>query len=286
VQSGVDGRHGDAVAGFGSKTMECQTIWRFAQEGEWMMNRVERFAGRVAIVTGGAAGIGYATARAFAEEGAQVVIADLDEQRLTAAAAELGVDSVRADVAREADVVAMVAAAVEHHGQIDILVTLAGIYPRASIEEETLAGWKHLIEVNLDSTFLCCKHVLPHMRGRRYGRIVNTSSGTVQLGVPSLPAYVATKAGVIGLSRALAKDVGPDGVTVNVMMPGLIATERALAAFGEDSDAVFANAIEHQAIKRSGEPDDIAHGILFLCDERTAWMTGQTLQIDGGWNFT
>jgi 3-oxoacyl-[acyl-carrier protein] reductase len=251
-----------------------------------MINRMERFAGRVAIVTGGAAGIGYATARAFADEGARVLIADLDEERLSAAADELGVDSVRADVAREPDVVTMVGAALERHGQIDILVTLAGIYPPASVEQETLAGWKHLIEVNLDSTFLCCKHVLPHMRERRYGRIVNTSSGTVKLGAPRLAAYVATKAGVIGLSRVLAKEAGADGVTVNVLMPGLIATERALATFGEHRDTAFANAIEHQAIKRTGEPEDIAHGILFLCDERTSWMTGQTLQIDGGWNFT
>jgi 3-oxoacyl-[acyl-carrier protein] reductase len=254
------------------------------------MNRAERFADRVAVVTGGAAGIGLATARAFAAQGATVVIADLDEERLTAAAGELGVASVRADVAREADVVAMVGEVLGKHGQIDILVTLAGIYPPASIEEETFAGWRHLMEVNLDSTFLCCKHVLPHMRARRYGRIVNTSSGTVKLGVPGLPAYVATKAGVIGLSRVLSKEVGPDGVTVNVMMPGLIATDRALTTFGEGEDAIrsaaFMNAIEHQSIKRSGEPEDIAHGILFLCEERSSWITGQTLQIDGGWNFT
>ena len=256
-----------------------------------MSNRAGRFAGRVAVVTGGAAGIGFATARAFADEGAQVVIVDLDEERLSSAAAELGVDSVLADLAREADVVEMVGAALERHDQIDILVNLAGIYPRASIEEETLAGWKRLIEVNLDSTFLCCKHVLPRMRERRYGRIVNTSSGTVNTGAPGLPAYVATKAGVIGLSRVLSQEVGPDGVTVNVMMPGLIATERALAQFGEGEEmagtsAIFESAIEHQSIKRRGEPEDIAHGILFLSDEHSSWMTGQTLQIDGGWNFT
>jgi 3-oxoacyl-[acyl-carrier protein] reductase len=241
-------------------------------------------------VTGGAAGIGFATARAFADEGAQVVIVDLDEERLSSAAGELGIDSIRADLASEADVVAMVGTVLERHAQIDILVNLAGIYPPASIEEETLAGWKRLFEVNLDSTFLCCKHVLPHMRERRYGRIVNTSSGTVNLGAPGLPAYVATKAGVIGLSRVLSKEVGPDGVTVNVMMPGLIATPRALATFGEaeavGGGPIFANAIEHQSIKRSGEPEDIAHGILFLCEEGSSWMTGQTLQIDGGWSFS
>jgi NAD(P)-dependent dehydrogenase (short-subunit alcohol dehydrogenase family) len=255
-----------------------------------MSDRAERFSGRVAVVTGGAAGIGFATARAFAEEGARVVIVDLDEQRCSAAAAELGVDSVRADVASEPDVVAMIAAVLERHDQIDILVNLAGIYPVASIEDETLTGWKRLIEVNLDSTFLCCKHALPAMRARRYGRIVNVSSGTVGLGPPGLPAYVATKAGVIGLSRVLSREAGPDGITVNVMMPGLIATPRALDEFGDPGEAgggaVFANAIDHQAIKRTGEPQDIAHGILFLCEERSSWMTGQTLQIDGGWNFT
>jgi 3-oxoacyl-[acyl-carrier protein] reductase len=256
------------------------------------MNRAERFAGRVAVVTGGAAGIGFATARAFAEQGAQVVIVDLDAERAASVAGELGADSVVADVAREADVVEMVGAVLGRHGQIDILVNLAGIYPRATIEEETLAGWKHLIEVNLDSTFLCCKHVLAHMRERRYGRIVNISSGTVHTGAPGLAAYVATKAGVIGLSRVLSKEAGPDGVTVNVMMPGLIATARALATFGDGEEiaaansAIFEGAIEHQSIKRRGEPEDIAHGILFLCDEGSSWMTGQTLQIDGGWNFT
>ena len=255
-----------------------------------MSDQAERFAGRVAVVTGGAAGIGFATARAFAAAGAQVVIVDLDDERLRSAAGELGVDHVSADLTREPDVVAMVAAVAERHGQIDILVNLAGIYPPASIEEETLAGWKRLIEVNLDSTFLCCKHALPHMRARCYGRIVNTSSGTVSLAPPGLSAYVATKAGVVGLTRVLSREVGPDGVTVNVIMPGLIATPRALATFGDgegsEGGAVFDAAIEHQSIKRSGEPEDIAHGILFLCEEASSWMTGQTLQIDGGWNFT
>ncbi|HLW94269.1 MAG TPA: SDR family NAD(P)-dependent oxidoreductase [Solirubrobacteraceae bacterium] len=252
----------------------------------------DRFFGRVAVVTGGAAGIGLATARAFKAEGATVVIVDFDEHGMAASATELGVDSVRADVTSEADVTAMFAVVLERHGKIDILVNLAGIYPAASIEEETLAGWKHLIEVNLDSTFLCCKHALAPMRKRRYGRIVNISSGTVNNGAPGLPAYVATKAGVIGLSRVLSREAGPDGVTVNVMMPGLIPTDTALNAFGEgaatdvETSPIFANAIAHQSIKRAGTAEDIAHGILFLCEERSSWMTGQTLQIDGGWHFT
>lgn len=247
-----------------------------------------RFENRVAIVTGGAAGLGYATAKAFASEGASVVIADIDDERLAAAASELGVERIRADLASEPDVLELVRAVLERHGQIDILVNLAGIYPFAPIEEETFAGWKRLVEVNLDSTFLCCKHVLPHMRERRYGRIVNTSSGTVNNGQPGLSAYVATKAGVIGLSRVLSKEVGPDGITVNVMMPGLIATQRVLTQFDDAAatEAFLADAIEHQSVKRSGQPEDIAHGILFLCEEGSSWLTGQTLQIDGGWSFT
>jgi len=247
-----------------------------------------RFEGRVAVVTGGAAGLGHATARAFASEGARVAIVDVDAEALASAARELGADPIQADLAREPEVLEMVDAVLARHGQIDILVNLAGIYPRASIEEETFAGWKRLLEINLDATFLCCKHVLPHMRARRYGRIVNTSSGTVHLGQPGMPAYVATKAGVIGLSRVLSKEVGPDGVTVNVIMPGLIATRRVLTQFGDEAatEAFLADAIDHQSIKRRGEPEDIAHGILFLCEEASSWMTGQTLQIDGGWNFT
>ncbi len=251
-----------------------------------------RFTGRVALVTGGAAGIGLATARELAREDATVLIADLDEQRARAAAAEIGGDWVRADVAVEADVVAMIGAAVERHGRLDILVNNAGIYPVASIDEETLEGWRRLMAINLDSTFLCCKHALPQMRSQGYGRIVNISSGTFGLGPAGLAAYVATKAGVIGLTRVLSREAGADGVTVNVMMPGLIATPTALATFGGDEhvapeDAeVFANAIAHQSVKRAGLPEDIAHGILFLCEERSSWMTGQTLQIDGGWNFT
>jgi NAD(P)-dependent dehydrogenase (short-subunit alcohol dehydrogenase family) len=243
-------------------------------------------------VTGGAAGIGLATARAFHAEGATVAIVDLDEERMTATAGELGAEGVRADVTEEADVIAMVATVLERHGQIDILVNLAGIYPVASIEEETLAGWRHLMAVNLDSTFLCCKHALPSMRARGYGRIINVSSGTVNNGAPGLPAYVATKAGVIGLSRVLSKEVGANGVTVNVMMPGLITTDTALSAFGEGSatdvetSPVFANAIAHQSVKRAGTAEDIAHGILFLAEEQSSWMTGQTLQIDGGWHFS
>ena len=126
------------------------------------------------------------------------------------------------------------------------------------------------------------------MRERGYGRIVNTSSGTVNNGQPGLVAYVATKAGVLGLSRVLSKEVAGQGITVNVIMPGLIATEHVLGMFGDpaENEAFLADAVDHQSVKRNGEPEDIAHAILFLTEEASSFITGQTLQVDGGWSFT
>jgi 3-oxoacyl-[acyl-carrier protein] reductase len=247
-----------------------------------------RFEGRVAIVTGGAAGIGAVTARAYAAEGATVVIADVDAAALEAAASGLGVHGVHADLTREEEVRGAVEETIADHGRLDILVNLAGIYPFARVEDETFAGWRRIQEVNLDATFLCCKHALVPMRARGYGRIVNTSSGTVNTGQPGAASYVATKAGVIGLSRVLAKEAGADGVTVNVIMPGLVRTRHVLAMFGDEETtrAYLDDAIEHQSIKRNGEPEDIAHAILFLTEEASGWISGQTLQVDGGWSFT
>jgi NAD(P)-dependent dehydrogenase (short-subunit alcohol dehydrogenase family) len=178
--------------------------------------------------------------------------------------------------------------------QIDILVNLAAIYPFATIEEETLAGWQRMLATNLDSAFLCCRSILPHMRRRGYGRVVNTASNTVFNGKPGLGAYVTTKAGLIGLTRVLCREAGPDGVTVNAVSPGLIATQHVLDMFGDGPQAVtaadeffavFADAIAQQSVKRRGEPEDIAHAIFFLTEERSSFVSGQTVQVDGGRNF-
>lgn len=252
------------------------------------MSSASRFADRVVLVTGAAGGIGKAAAGRFAAEGAQVVITDIDEPRLQATADELGADRVAADVTNEDDVRRVVAYVVQQHGKVDVLTNVAGIYPFRRTEEETLAGWRQVMSTNLESVFLFSKEVLPHMRERGYGRIVNTSSSTVHLALPGLPAYVASKAGIVGFSRVLAREAGPHGITANALLPGLTATEQVLRTFDDDAAirAFLQEGIDGQAIKRSGTPVDIASGITFLAAEEAGFITGQVLMVDGGWAFT
>jgi NAD(P)-dependent dehydrogenase (short-subunit alcohol dehydrogenase family) len=175
----------------------------------------------------------------------------------------------------------------ERHHKIEVLVNLAGIYPWASLEETSFDAWREVLGANLDSTFLCCRAVLLHMKARGYGRIVNTSSGTVVIGLGGNSAYVASKGGVIGFSRSIAREAGPHGVTVNVMMPGLIATEHVLRMLGDEAatDAFFDETIAQQCVKRRGQPEDIAHGIAYLASREAGFITGQTLYVGGGFGF-
>jgi NAD(P)-dependent dehydrogenase (short-subunit alcohol dehydrogenase family) len=252
-----------------------------------------RFARRVVIVTGGAAGIGLATAKAYVAEGADVAIVDINAGAVREAARAFDVFGVVADLTDEAAVADMVDQVVARFGAVDVLVNLAGVYgQRPLLEEQTLAGLRHALATNLESAFLCCQKVAPHMRARGYGRIVTTASGTFHNPQPGLSAYVAAKGGTIGMTRVLAKELGPHGITINIIMPGLIATEHVLTMVGETVEAratvdgFFARTLEHQSIKRRGLPEDLAHGILFLTEEASGFITGQTLQFDGGSTFT
>jgi pyridoxal 4-dehydrogenase len=244
-------------------------------------------AGQTALVTGAAQGLGYAAAARLAADGARVALLDRDGERLEAAADALGAQGLAVlphtvDLTDEEGVRAAVAAILSAEGRIDVLVNNVGIYPHRPFEELTYAEWRHVLAVNLDSVFLCTHAVYPAMRERGYGRIVNVSSSTFFIGYPGLAAYIASKGGIIGFTRALASEAGPHGITVNAVTPGLIATEGVLD--GEEA-GLFDEIIPQQALPRRGEPEDIAECIAYLASPAAGFITGQMINVDGGHRF-
>ncbi|HTT95316.1 MAG TPA: 3-oxoacyl-ACP reductase family protein [Solirubrobacterales bacterium] len=235
---------------------------------------------RVAIVTGGAQGIGRAIARKLGAEGATVAVADLNAAGAKEAADELerGM-AIEVDVSEPDSVAAMVKAVLDEHGRVDALVNDAAIVPFVPWAEVDLEHWRKLIDTNLTGVYLCTRAVWEPMKAAGYGRIVNIASNTFLAGTPNMAAYVAAKGGVVGFTRALATEVGPDGITVNAVAPGLTASEGVLA--GPHKDAFdFVQSL--QAVPRRGEPDDIAPTVSFLCSEESGWVTGQLIAVDGG----
>ena len=239
-----------------------------------------RLDGRVAIVTGGARGLGRAIARALAAEGGAVVVADVDGPGAERVAAELPAGlAVRTDVSREEDAGAMVEAALERFGRLDVLVNNAALIPWAPIDEIDLTEWRRITAVNLDGVFLACKAALAPMRTAGYGRIVNISSTVILTGVPNVAHYSAAKGGVLALTRELATEVGADGITVNAVAPGLTRTEGTLETRHAD---FYDLVVGLQAIPRLGHPEDIAPAVVFLASEESRWVTGQMIVADGG----
>jgi pyridoxal 4-dehydrogenase len=244
-------------------------------------------AGQTALVTGAAQGLGYAAAARLAADGASVALLDRDGQRLGAAADALRAEGLTVlphtvDLTDEEGVRAAVAAILSAEGRIDVLVNNVGIYPHRPFEDLTYAEWRNVFAVNLDSVFLCSHAVYPAMRERGYGRIVNVSSSTFFIGYPGLAAYIASKGGIIGFTRALASEAGPHGITVNAVTPGLIATEGVL---GGEEAGLFDEIVPQQALPRRGEPEDIAECIAYLASPAAGFITGQTINVDGGHRF-
>jgi pyridoxal 4-dehydrogenase len=235
---------------------------------------------RVAIVTGAAQGIGRAIAEKLDAEGATVVVADLnaDGAAEAAGALERG-HAVEADVSSPDSVKTMVSKAFEEHGKVDALVNNAAIVPFIAWDDVDLEHWRKIIDTNLTGVYLCSRAVWEPMREAGYGRIVNIASNTVMAGTPNMAAYVAAKGGVWGFTRALATELGGQGITVNAVAPGLTASDGVLASpHAEAFD--FVQSL--QAIPRRGEPADIAPTVAFLCSEEAAWVTGQMIVVDGG----
>ena len=239
------------------------------------------FAGRTAIVTGAAQGIGAAIAARLAADGATVAVADINAEGATVMAAKLGAPSfaITADVGDPDSVAALHTDVVARTGQIDILVNNAAIVPFTAWDDVDFAEWRRIMRVNLDGVFLMCRASSDEMRKRGYGRIVNIASNTFFAGTPNMAAYVSAKGGVVGFTRALATELGAYGITVNAVSPGLTASEGVMSS---PHAGAFDFVGTLQALKRRAVPDDIAPAVAFLASEEAGWVTGSTVNVDGG----
>jgi pyridoxal 4-dehydrogenase len=231
---------------------------------------------RVAIVTGGGQGIGKAIADKLAEEGATVVVADIQGAEGAAPDGGMGLEI---DVSKEDDVKRMVDETVGAYGKLDILVNNAAIVPFTAWDDIDFPEWRRIMSVNLDGTFLACHYGHKPMREAGYGRIVNIASNVVLAGTPNLAHYVASKGGIFAFTRALAREIGQYGITVNSVAPGLTETEGVMASPHKEA---FEFVQMLQAIPRRGVAADIAPAVAFLASEEAGWITGQMLVSDAG----
>lgn len=233
--------------------------------------------GKVAIVTGGAQGIGAAIARGLEAEGSTVVVADLSPPE----------GGIRADVASEEDVARMVEETLARHGRIDILINNAGLYASLAMRPFTeipLEEWNRVLEVNVASMFLTCRAVVPVMREQGGGKIVNISSGTPFRGVPFLLHYVTSKGAIVAFTRALARELGKDGIYVNCVAPGFTMSD-GVKAHPEVIEKLRDVSIAARTIQRDQVPEDVVGAVVFLCTPAADFITGQTMVIDGGQYF-
>jgi len=243
-----------------------------------------RLEGRVAVITGAASGIGRASARRFAAEGARVVVADVDSDGGTALAGEIGGLFVRADVTDPDDVRAMYAAAIERFGGLDVLFNNAGISPPDddSILETELDAWRRVQEVNLTSVYLCCRHGIPLLLEHGGGSVINTASFVAVMGAAtSQISYTASKGGVLAMSRELGVQFARQGVRVNALCPGPVNTPLLRELFASDPERA-ARRLVHVPMGRFAEPEEIAAAAAFLASDDASFITASTFLVDGG----
>ena len=246
---------------------------------------------KVALVTGGGSGIGRATSLAFAREGAKVVVADLNAEAAGAVVRALGEDgkdamAVTVDVSNPDDAERMVTETPARFGRVDGLVNNAAIYQRPGLfrgpfDQISVDDWDRVMEVNLRGIFLCCRAVVSHMKERGSGKIINISSSTVAQGTPNFAHYVTSKAGVIGFTRSVARELGEYSLNVNAIAPGYT-----LSMDDQDVDdrvrETDARSVNNRPLARSEQPEDLVGTVIFLCSSDSDFITGQTLTVDGG----
>lgn len=242
--------------------------------------------GKAAIVTGGGGGLAEGICIRLAEAGAAVAAADVDLEKAERMAEQISASGgcclpVEVDISNKGSVEAMVESVVVELGGVDILVNNAAVYPLTPWMEIEEDEWDRVMAVNLKGYFLCARAAYPHMWERGNGRIINVASVTFFVGQPGLLSYVSSKGGVVGFTRTLAREVGPEGVTVNAISPG---------AFPTDAERIHPNQEEYnqrmldlQSIKRRGRPEDIGNVAAFLASDAASFITGQTIEVDGGW---
>ncbi len=246
-----------------------------------------RLKDKVVIVTGGGRGLGKTYALALSREGARVVAADvLDTQPVKQAIEEKGGEALalHTDVADEKSVMQMAQKTVERFGRIDVLINNAALFAnivKRPFYEVSGEEWDEVIRVNLKGSFLCCKAVYPQMKKQGKGKIINISSGTWFKGSPHFVHYVTSKAGVVGMTRAMAREVGRDGISVNAVAPGLTESE-VLRANPMDPKEMVQSTVNSRCFKRVEEPRDVVGTILFLASDESDFITGQTIVVDGG----
>jgi 3-oxoacyl-[acyl-carrier protein] reductase len=242
--------------------------------------------GRVALVTGAGGGLGEGMCASLAAAGAAVACVDRNPETAEARAAGVRAAggtavAIAADVSDAASVTAMVERATRELGRLDVLVNNAAVYPRRAWTEITEEEWDNVLAVNLKGYFLCARAAFDHLKAGGHGRIVNVSSITAFIGMTHLLDYVSSKGAVMSFTRALAREIGPDGVTVNAISPGAFPTDA--EKIHPDPEQYNQWILDQQSLKRRGAPDDIGNLVVFLASDASSFLTGQVVEIDGGW---